>query len=199
MQKTPSEYARDWERRNPERAREIKRAARARYNARKLLESGRFPLRVRRVQRRSVPHNLDQQHTRFCPGCVAVRPMVEFPYEGEVCFACTTERTCRTCGETKPVERFPRRREGRGWRSFCWDCLGARNREREKIKRTAIYEREGGRCHICRLPVGDDFHVEHLFPRAAGGSDDMSNLAIAHPVCNMRKAAKVLPVQLRMG
>lgn len=55
--------------------------------------------------------------------------------------------------------------------------------------RMEIFYRDGGVCHICgeAVPV-DDFHVDHLVPLSKGGDDCSFNLAVAHPVCNMRKS-----------
>lgn len=54
-----------------------------------------------------------------------------------------------------------------------------------------IGERDGWRCHICRKVVDvrrNDARfgpsIDHLIPIAAGGSDDPSNLALAHRRCN---------------
>lgn len=108
------------------------------------------------------------------------------------------EKRCRSCHETKLAAAFSRdKSEADGLDRKCKEC---RRRWTYKVDRLAIYAREGGRCHICRKPVAvDNFHVEHLFPQAAGGTDDPSNLAVAHPVCNMRKGGRVAPVQLRLG
>ncbi len=38
---------------------------------------------------------------------------------------------------------------------------------------------------------GATFHVEHVVPRAAGGSDDEANLALACPGCNLKKSDRV--------
>lgn len=38
---------------------------------------------------------------------------------------------------------------------------------------------------------GATFHVEHIVPRTAGGSDDLENLAWACPSCNLHKSDRV--------
>ncbi len=51
--------------------------------------------------------------------------------------------------------------------------------------------RAGGRCEYCRMHQslqGATFHVEHIRPRAEGGSDDLDNLAWACPGCNLKKS-----------
>jgi len=54
-----------------------------------------------------------------------------------------------------------------------------------------VVERAGGRCEYCRMHQalqGATFHVEHVRPRAEGGSDDLDNLAWACPGCNLTKS-----------
>ncbi|WP_261344108.1 HNH endonuclease [Rubripirellula tenax] len=59
--------------------------------------------------------------------------------------------------------------------------------------------RAGGRCEYCRMHhslQGATFHVEHVFPRSAGGSDDAENLALACPSCNLHKSDRVAVASL---
>jgi 5-methylcytosine-specific restriction endonuclease McrA len=62
----------------------------------------------------------------------------------------------------------------------------------------AIVMRDGDCCYICGQ--GQDLHdpweVEHVKPKAMGGSDDLDNLALAHRSCNRTKgiAAVIRPV-----
>lgn len=54
-----------------------------------------------------------------------------------------------------------------------------------------VVARAGGQCEYCRMhqPLqGATFHVEHVTPRSAGGTDDESNLALACPSCNLAKS-----------
>ena len=54
-----------------------------------------------------------------------------------------------------------------------------------------VRDRAGDHCEYCRLPQAAapafTFHVEHIRARQHGGSDDLSNLALACPDCNRRK------------
>ena len=67
-------------------------------------------------------------------------------------------------------------------------------------KRGAIYERDGWMCHICGDPVSREYDphdpfsptLDHLIPRAAGGTHDPSNLATCHAVCNSRRGTRPL-------
>lgn len=54
-----------------------------------------------------------------------------------------------------------------------------------------VTARAAGRCEYCRMHQslqGATFHVEHITPKAAGGTDDPDNLAIACPGCNLAKS-----------
>lgn len=46
-------------------------------------------------------------------------------------------------------------------------------------------------CGICGQPLGDksDAVIDHIVPRALGGTHDESNLQAAHRSCNGRKSA----------
>ena len=60
-------------------------------------------------------------------------------------------------------------------------------------QRQAVFRRAGGRCEYCRSP--DDyspgpFSVEHILPRAEGGSGELDNLAWSCSGCNGHKYSK---------
>jgi 5-methylcytosine-specific restriction endonuclease McrA len=62
-----------------------------------------------------------------------------------------------------------------------------------------IYERDGGRCYLCGQLVDRNFRfpdiksstLDHVMPMSAGGSDDPSNLRLAHLGCNMDKGDRL--------
>lgn len=57
-----------------------------------------------------------------------------------------------------------------------------------EVDRWAVYERDGGRCHLCGETVArDDFSLDHLVPLSAGGEHSMRNVATAHLLCNARR------------
>lgn len=55
--------------------------------------------------------------------------------------------------------------------------------------RAAVLARDRGICHLCGR--GGARSVDHLVPRAHGGSDDMANLAAAHLSCNSERGSRV--------
>lgn len=62
-------------------------------------------------------------------------------------------------------------------------------------KRLALFEKAGGRCHICeqRIQTGERWEVEHRIPFAMGGADDETNLSPAHVACHATKTAVDVP------
>jgi len=70
----------------------------------------------------------------------------------------------------------------------------ARKKRRKKdLKVTRLQERDGSECFYCGLPMeATDTSVEHLLAQADGGTDRLSNLALAHRKCN--ELAADLPV-----
>lgn len=68
----------------------------------------------------------------------------------------------------------------------------------ERISRAALWERDGGKCHICGKRCDpNDWHADHLIPLSRGGAHTMNNLAVAHPSCNHRRY-NTGPAQLRL-
>jgi len=54
--------------------------------------------------------------------------------------------------------------------------------------RRQVIEDHGGKCFACGST--DDPHVDHIVPRAKGGTNDPSNLQVLCGPCNMRKGAR---------
>ncbi len=76
--------------------------------------------------------------------------------------------------------------------------MARRRREsRGAALRRRVEHRAGGRCEYCRAPqhaCGYRFHLEHIRPRARGGSDAFPNRALACAPCNLGKADRVTAV-----
>lgn len=75
----------------------------------------------------------------------------------------------------------------------------ARKRSRYRLLRTAVFDRDGWLCGICGDAVNRDAVVpeldagvlDHIHPRAHGGSDELANLQCAHFYCNSVKQDQV--------
>lgn len=67
----------------------------------------------------------------------------------------------------------------------------------EKIDPFAIYDRDGGRCHICgkRVPKSK-MTLDHLVPVSKGGDHVALNVRLAHGSCNSSRGDGRLPAQL---
>lgn len=76
---------------------------------------------------------------------------------------------------------------------FIPDYLEYRSPARRRWDREALWKRFEGLCYLCgnKVPF-TRFHIEHVVPLARGGKDDLANLNIAHPSCNLRKGAKLV-------
>lgn len=62
----------------------------------------------------------------------------------------------------------------------------------EPVDFAAVLRRAEGRCGICREPLGDAVHYDHIMPLAIGGAHREENLQATHPRCNLAKGKKVV-------
>lgn len=115
-------------------------------------------------------------------------------YEGRV----PVERTCVGCGCI--IDLTQRGRGGQRKKSsvkFCRRC----RQDYDKYKMTAaqLAARDGTGCGICGEPVDMGLRrsdlggimcpsVDHILPRALGGSDEPGNLQLTHLYCNIVKS-----------
>jgi len=106
--------------------------------------------------------------------------------EGEARLACRCKDCRRDRGELGPQDETPRRRPKDRAQRTSRPGAG---------KRTLVLERDGWICQICGLPldsaasVVDDLYpqVDHIWPVAMGGGDELDNLRAAHRWCNWAK------------
>ena len=61
----------------------------------------------------------------------------------------------------------------------------------EDVDPQTVYTMHGGMCGICKQFIEGEFHVDHVIPLSKGGLHGYINVQPAHPVCNMRKGARV--------
>ena len=53
-----------------------------------------------------------------------------------------------------------------------------------------LFKLQHGKCACCGLPLGDDYHLDHIMPLALGGSNTDSNIQLLRQRCNGQKGAK---------
>src|SRR5262249_52784439 len=51
--------------------------------------------------------------------------------------------------------------------------------------------RQKNKCYYCKIKLGKEFHADHIVPLSRGGSNDISNIVIACPTCNLSKKDKL--------
>lgn len=53
-----------------------------------------------------------------------------------------------------------------------------------------LWRKQRGRCASCRTKLGDDFHRDHRTALVNGGDNDITNIELLCPPCNLRKGDK---------
>lgn len=53
-----------------------------------------------------------------------------------------------------------------------------------------LFALQKGKCACCGLPLGDDYHLDHIMPLALGGENSDKNIQLLRAVCNRQKNAK---------
>jgi 5-methylcytosine-specific restriction endonuclease McrA len=66
----------------------------------------------------------------------------------------------------------------------------------EDVDRDQVWRRYAGTCHLCGLPAGTDWQLEHVVPLASGGAHSYQNAAVSHPFCNQSKNDGYVPSAL---
>jgi len=105
--------------------------------------------------------------------------------------------TCKMCGEVftstrgNPVycsKKCANRMEKHLARERGYS--GHRGSNHYLSKYPEVFERDGGICQLCGLPIVPDAEIlwhgslDHIKPQSNGGTDDVENLRLAHVICN---------------
>ena len=98
---------------------------------------------------------------------------------------------CSACGEVFQWKKFSSRKKIT--RRHCRHCRLPGTSGVRAYLPTLIAEQRG-LCGICGEPLSDDLgavHVDHIRPRAHGGTNGPENLQAAHASCNLAKGASL--------
>lgn len=53
-----------------------------------------------------------------------------------------------------------------------------------------LFNLQRGKCACCGLPLGDDYHLDHIMPLVLGGTNTDDNIQLLRARCNLQKRAK---------
>ena len=71
-----------------------------------------------------------------------------------------------------------------------------KHNRRAKIKNTGIlspgiqeklFKLQKGKCPCCTLPLGENFHLDHIIPLSRGGTNTDKNVQLLRAICNNQK------------
>lgn len=54
-----------------------------------------------------------------------------------------------------------------------------------------LLELQNSKCAICSRPLKSKYHLDHIIPLVAGGSNTDSNVQLTHPTCNYQKGQQL--------
>lgn len=111
------------------------------------------------------------------------------------CGDCRKEyRRNRDNARKRRVDRH-RRQHDHEWAEKERARVVARGQARIARKRGSVRAKcTDGLCYLCLVPIDFDgeWHVDHVYPRSKGGSDELVNLAATHAACNLKKHDKII-------
>jgi 5-methylcytosine-specific restriction endonuclease McrA len=53
-----------------------------------------------------------------------------------------------------------------------------------------LFKLQRGKCPCCNLPLGNNYHLDHIVPISRGGENIDSNIQLLRSTCNQQKHAK---------
>lgn len=81
-------------------------------------------------------------------------------------------------------EKFSARRHAR--RALQYSAAGSHTAEQI----LELMEKQRGKCACCRVDIRGNYHKDHITALARGGSNDITNIQLLCPKCNLSKNAK---------
>jgi len=53
-----------------------------------------------------------------------------------------------------------------------------------------LFALQKGKCACCGIPLGDDYHLDHIMPISLGGKNNDWNVQLLRKLCNLQKQNK---------
>ena len=62
------------------------------------------------------------------------------------------------------------------------------NHFKGKAKLRQLYKRQESKCPVCNLPITlqTGWNTHHIIPIYLGGTDNLNNLVLLHPICHQQ-------------
>jgi len=163
--------------------------------------------RKRAAAKKDYERNKDKRKvTRACTVCGEVSVMSKYHAKGRPsCTKCWTKLAdtpylinCQQCNK----EFYSRKETFKFCTPTCKERATLTNNWITKAERERIYRRDNWQCQICNEPVIKNYDwskgynpkgpsLDHITPRSHGGTDEPSNLRLAHHHCNTLRGNKV--------
>jgi hypothetical protein len=109
-------------------------------------------------------------------------------------------KSCQSCGKLCTMRNWNSTRCQPCQTLFEWECERKYEKKRKlsKVGKLIPYvgERDRWKCSICHGKVKSQTYsaqdkwsptIDHVIPVSQGGTDDLSNLKLAHMICNAKK------------
>lgn len=97
-------------------------------------------------------------------------------------------KTARAAWEAANPEVKRIRHQNRRARKLGNDCKSSSGLSKGLFSRLIKLQR--GKCACCGLPLGDDYHLDHIMPLKLGGINADANMQLLRAKCNLQKNAK---------
>lgn len=109
---------------------------------------------------------------------------------------------CRVCGDQIATHRRGGRTVQRADILACKPCRRQERKHGASVR--MMVKRHGAVCRICGGPIDVTLRaphpmtpsIDHIRPRAHGGTNDPANLQLAHLRCNISKGARIVVVRI---